>query len=172
VAACCLQSMSPRDQVESLFLSARDDVFRYLVMVGLEAAQAQETTQDVFLRLYVALRDGETIENPRAWVFRVAHNMGLNARARSRFTLALDDGFAARLKDSGRTPEDQAIERQRIDRFHRSIQALPRQQRNCLYLRAEGLRYHEIASVIGVSASTVCECLRRATAKLRKEKHA
>jgi DNA-directed RNA polymerase specialized sigma24 family protein len=38
----------------------------------------------------------------------------------------------------------------------------------CLYLRAEGLRYNEIAATIGVGASTVGEFLNRAVTRLRK----
>ena len=68
---------SLQDQVSRLFEEARDDVYRYLLTLGLYPPQAQEATQEVFLRLYVTLRKGEEIQNPRAWIFRVAHNLGL-----------------------------------------------------------------------------------------------
>jgi RNA polymerase sigma-70 factor (ECF subfamily) len=47
-----------------------------------------------------------------------------------------------------------------------ALESLSPQQRNCLYLRSEGLRYREIAEVIGISSSTVNEFLRRAIARL------
>src|SRR3982074_2808823 len=75
-------SRTLHDEVEKAFEDARDDVYRYLLTLGLWPPQAQEATQDVFLKLYVALRQGEKILNIRAWVFRVAHNHGLNVRAR------------------------------------------------------------------------------------------
>src|SRR5580704_18945890 len=71
-----------QDQVAQLFQEARDDVYRYLLSLGLHPPQAQEGAQEVFLRLYVTLRKGEEIQNPRAWIFRVAHNLGLKIRAR------------------------------------------------------------------------------------------
>src|SRR5580700_11835640 len=71
-----------QDQVAQLFQEARDDVYRYLLTLGLHPPQAQEGAQEVFLRLYATLRKGEEIQNPRAWVFRVAHNLGLKVRAR------------------------------------------------------------------------------------------
>ena len=46
----------PRDQVSRLFEEARDDVYRYLLTLGLHPPQAQEATQEVFLRLYATLR--------------------------------------------------------------------------------------------------------------------
>jgi RNA polymerase sigma-70 factor (ECF subfamily) len=41
------------------------------------------------------------------------------------------------------------------------------QQKVCIHLRAEGMRYREIAEVLGVSISTVEEFLARAIARLR-----
>ena len=52
--------------------------------------------------------------------------------------------------------------------FHNAIQRLSEQQRRCLFLRLEGLRYPEIGSALGISASTVGEFMRRAIARLKK----
>src|SRR5438105_15722808 len=71
-----------QEQVARLFEEAREDVYRYLLTLGLYPPRAQEAAQEVFLRLYATMRKGEDIQNPRAWVFRVAHNLGLKIRAR------------------------------------------------------------------------------------------
>jgi RNA polymerase sigma-70 factor (ECF subfamily) len=42
-------------------------------------------------------------------------------------------------------------------------------QRECLHLRAEGLRYREIAELMGISISTVADAVRRASLKLSRE---
>src|SRR5436305_1191059 len=75
-------AMTLQDEVAQLFLDARDDVYRYLLSLGLYPPQAQEGAQEVFLRLYATLKKGEKIENRRAWIFRVAHNHGLKIRGR------------------------------------------------------------------------------------------
>ena len=72
-----------QEQVTRLFEEARDDVYRYLLTLGLYPPQAQEATQEVFLRLYSALRKGEKIRKPRGWIFRVAHNLGVDIRAQA-----------------------------------------------------------------------------------------
>src|SRR5947208_2804796 len=71
-----------QDEVAHLFHELRDDVYRYLLSLGLHPPQAQEATQEVFLRLYSTRKKGEKIESPKGWVFRVAHNLGLKIRAR------------------------------------------------------------------------------------------
>src|SRR6476469_9001525 len=94
-----------RDQVAALFSEARDDVYRYLLTLGLYPPQAQEATQEVFLRLYTTLRKGEEIHNYRAWIFRVAHNLGLKVRARQHSEEPFLPEVAEPGAGSGETPE-------------------------------------------------------------------
>jgi RNA polymerase sigma-70 factor (ECF subfamily) len=156
--------------VEQVFLEARGDVYYYLLTLGLTPPVAQETVQEVFLKLYVAMRDGPTIENPRAWVFRVAHNTGLNVRAGERRMEPLPESEPP--VSPARNPEEEMAERERERRLQAAVAELSPQQRQCLHLRAEGLRYHEIAATLGVSVSTVNEFVRRAVRKLKKVVHA
>jgi RNA polymerase sigma-70 factor (ECF subfamily) len=163
--------VSCEETVTHLFEEAREDVYRYLLILGLHPAQAQEAAQEVFLRLYVALRKGDRIDNLRGWVFRVAHNHGLNVRSRDSSAVAFDSELENQLVDEHDDPEQQLLDHERRLRFHRAVGGLSEQQRKCLYLRAEGFRYREIADILGISDSTVGEFLRRAIARLRKAVH-
>jgi RNA polymerase sigma-70 factor, ECF subfamily len=157
-----------QDQVAQLFQEARDDVYRYLLSLGLHPPQAQEAAQEVFLRLYVTLKKGEDIQNPRGWIFRVAHNLGLKIRAKQNTLAPFDPEIEMRLRSPELNPEQSLLEREQTIRFHQAIQGLSEQQRRCLLLRLEGLRYPEIGSALGISASAVGEFLRRAIARLKK----
>jgi RNA polymerase sigma-70 factor (ECF subfamily) len=176
-----LQDATLQDQVSRLFEEARDDVYRYLLTLGLHPPRAQEAAQEVFLRLYATLRKGEEIQNPRAWIFRVAHNLGLKIRARQNSEEPYDSeiggrfttqGFGTRRFDTQQeTPESELIDRERMTRFHNAVEGLSEQQRRCLFLRLEGLRYPEIGSALGISASAVGEFLRRAMVRLKKVRY-
>lgn len=157
-----------QDEVARLFEDMRDGIFRYVLSLGLHPPQAQEATQEVFLRLYTALKRAEPIQNRRAWVVRVAHNLALKLRMQQNAQAPFDPDLEARFRDPELNPEQTLLERERMLRFHRAIVNLSVQQRRCLDLRLEGLRYPEIAAVLGISASAVGEFLRRAIAKLRK----
>src|SRR5689334_19280157 len=161
-------ALALQDQVAQLFLEARDDVYRYLLSLGIHPPQAQEGAQEVFLRLYATLKKGEKIQNPRAWIFRVAHNLGLKIRARQNSLAPFEADLEAQLAEPALNPEQSLLDREQTLRFHNAIQGLSEQQRRCLFLRLEGLRYPEIASALGISASAVGEFLRRAIARLRK----
>ena len=157
-----------RDEVAQLFQEAREDVYRYLLSLGLYPPQAQEAAQEVFLRLYTTLRKGEEIRNQRAWIFRVAHNLGLKIRARQNPLVAFDPEIEAHLATPGENPERSLLELERAQQFHHAVEGLSDQQRRCLFLRLEGLRYPEIGATLGISASAVGEFLRRAIVRLRK----
>ena len=157
-----------QDQVAGLFLELREDVYRYLLSLGLYPPQAQEATQEVFLRLYATLKKGEKIHNPRGWIFRVAHNLGLKTRSRQENEAPFDPGLETRLMAATADPEQELLDRERNLRFHHAVEGLSEQQRRCLFLRMEGLRYPEIGSTLGISASAVGEFLRRAMVRLRK----
>ena len=158
------------DEVAELFEQMRDGVFRYVMTLGLNPAQAQDTTQEAFLRLYRALKNNEPIENRRAWVVRVSHNIALKTKAREA-SFPYDPDIETRLTDPSSDPEQTLLERERLLRFHRAVENLSEQQRRCLHLRMEGLRYPEIAEVLGISPSSVGEFLRRALARLRAVIH-
>jgi RNA polymerase sigma-70 factor (ECF subfamily) len=158
------------DRVTALYEEAREDVYYYAQTLGLTPAQAQEVTQEVFLRLYISLRDGEEIQNPRGWVFRVAHNFGLKLRAKEREHGAIDD-LAERAASGDDSVEHRMIESERQGRMRAALAELSPQQRQCLHLRAAGLRYREIGEAVGIGTSTVNEFLRRAVSKLRKVLH-
>jgi RNA polymerase sigma-70 factor (ECF subfamily) len=160
-----------QEKVAQLFEEARDDVYRYLLTLGLHPPQAQEAAQEVFLRLYVTLRKGVDIENPRAWIFRVAHNYGLKVRAKQDAHPPYDPDMAGEIVSRQPDVETTLIERERMAHFHRAVEGLSEQQKRCLFLRMEGLRYPEIAAALGISASAVGEFLRRAVTRLRKTGH-
>lgn len=162
---------SLQDQVAELFVELRLDVYRYLLTLGLHPPQAQEATQEVFLRLYTTLRGKVDVRNPRAWIFRVAHNLGLKIRARQNTHEYFDPALESRLATPEPNPEASLLHRERTRRFHQAVGSLSEQQKRCLALRLEGLRYPEIAAVLGISASAVGEFMRRAIVRLKRVSH-
>ncbi|HEX4808859.1 MAG TPA: sigma-70 family RNA polymerase sigma factor [Bryobacteraceae bacterium] len=157
--------------IEQVYRETRDSMAGYLVCLGLPASQAQEVTQEVFLRLHQALRNGQKIQDVRAWLFRVAHNLGLNTRARERYRNLADPDWERFVNPETNSPEDTALSRERSQLLIAALKDLSPQQRNCLFLRAEGLRYREIAEVLRIKPSTVGEFLTRAIQRLTEALH-
>jgi len=157
-----------QDQVAQLYIETREDVYRYLLTLGVHPPKAQEAVQEVFLRLYASLNKGEKIESLRGWVFRVAHNYGLKVRARQSTEEKFDPALESRLTSTAPNAERQLLDREKMNRLNTAVEGLSEQQKRVLFLRMEGLRYPEIGSALGISASAVGEFLRRALLRLRK----
>ncbi len=156
-------------EVMNLFEQYRNPLLRYAVSSGVPVPDAEEIVQEVFLSLFRHLQLGRSRHNLRGWIFRVAHNLTLKRRhANKRLPAATEEeaGTAAQLPDPGPNPEDACSDAQRQQRLLAVVQALPDVDRSCLRLRAEGLRYREIALALGISLGAVSMSLARSLAKL------
>ena len=157
-------------EVAGLFDQLRDPLYRYLLGLGLSHDDAGDGVQETFLRLHRHLRGHGDRTNLRGWIFQVARNLVRNEikRAGRRRTGTMDSEIERRLA-VGQTPEDEILRRERLLRLRRAIANLTPQQRECLLLRASGLRYREIAEVLGIGISSVGELMQRATARLSED---
>lgn len=167
-----------------MYLDHRGALLRYLFSFGLSPQDGEEVVQEVFLALFQHLRKGKARENLacgnllqnlppqnlKGWIFRVGHNLALKRRTQSG-----RESFAANHQtlwrnhwDTAPGPEEQAIDCQRQARLLAAVRAMPRRDQSCLHLRAEGLRYREIAEALGISLGAVALSLGRSLARLSR----
>lgn len=152
-----------------LFGELRRPLLRYLVCLGLSNDEAQDVVQDAFLSLHRHLSAGGSGENIRSWLFRVAHNHARNHQAsyHRRFADPLEPDTSLLLDEA--TPERALLEKEKFQRLSAAIRTLANSERECLLLRASGLRYREIGEVLGVATSTVADTVERAIKKLAEK---
>lgn len=156
-------------QVIRLFDQFRTPLLRYALSLGLSVHDGEEIIQEVFLALFRHLQLGRSRENLRGWMFRVAHNLSLKRRRETRRSQGQADPHRSLIQsqvDAAPSPEEQVLSAQRQTRLMAVVNALPEQDRMCLRLRAEGLRYREIARALGVSLGSVSISLTRSLARL------
>jgi RNA polymerase sigma-70 factor (ECF subfamily) len=156
-------------EVTALYRELREPLLRYLVCLGLSSDEAQDVVQDAFLSLHRHLASGGAQDNIRGWVFRVAHNQARNRQGsyHRRFGEPLTLEIDARLDET--TPERIVLENEKLRRLGEAIGLLTDSERECLLLRAEGLRYREIGGVLGIPTSTVGDTIERAIKKLAEK---
>lgn len=162
-------SLALERQVTDLFDQLRGNLLRYLCCLGLSVDDGEEIVQEAFILLFQHLRQQKSRENLRGWLFRVAHNLGLKRRAALQTlptSAAAGDAYSERHAASDPSPEEQAWFRQRQRRLLAVVDALPPQDRHCLYLRSEGLQYREIAAILEISLGGVAKSLARTLQRL------
>jgi RNA polymerase sigma-70 factor (ECF subfamily) len=156
-------------EVIELFEQFRDPLCRYALSFGISVQDAEEITQEVFLSLFRHLQSRRSRENLRGWLFRVAHNLALKqlyANRRSHAKRTSDWTIAEEPFDPSPTPEEELSSSQRRRLLLAVVHALPEVDQGCLRLRAEGLRYREIAAILGMSLGAVSTSLTRSLARL------
>ncbi|MGP0072594.1 MAG: RNA polymerase sigma factor [Bryobacteraceae bacterium] len=159
------------EKVIGLFDELRIPLLRYLAGFPLTVQDSEDVIQEVFLGLFRYLRNGKSHQNVRGWLFRAAHNLALKKYHRSRKDvenagpLMAVEGLVA---DPAPNPEDQFVFSQTQKRLLSVVRAMPEQNRWCLYLRAEGLRYREIAEVLDISLGSVSLYLERSLAHIAR----
>jgi RNA polymerase sigma-70 factor, ECF subfamily len=162
-----------RENVTDLFVEHRLEICRYLAQRGCLATEAEELTQEVFLRLYRTRLTGVDVDAPRRWLFTVARNMAIDHVRRSRHYQHLTDrtpsDAAERVPDTAPTGEDLMVSESRRAALAEALGELTDLQRECLHLRAEGLSLLEIGAIVNVSVSGASDAIRRAIRRLQKE---
>jgi|KBSSwiStaDraftv2_1062776.scaffolds.fasta_scaffold17092_5 RNA polymerase sigma-70 factor (ECF subfamily) len=167
--ASALQS-AQRD-VLALYDEHAPPLLRYARSFGLTGEAAEDVVQDVFVALFRHLVLDRPRHNLTGWLFRVTRNLSLKQRRRS--GASTPDLFAdlliERLVDPADTPEERMAFEQRARRLRSVVRALTPRDRQCVYLRSEGLSYREIAGALGMSLGGVAKSLARALARLSIE---
>jgi RNA polymerase sigma-70 factor (ECF subfamily) len=158
-------------EVIGLFDEHRTRLLRYVMSIGLSVHDGEEVVQEVFLALFRHLSLGRGRDNLRGWLFRVAHNLALKQReaVQTRPDRAeLDEAVVARQVDPTPSPEQRVASGQRQKLLLATLKALPERDQHCVHLRAEGLRYREIAQVMDMSLGAVSISLARSMARLER----
>jgi RNA polymerase sigma-70 factor (ECF subfamily) len=170
-ASRAVDEMSVRETVLGFYDREHVAIRRYLVLNGISPELAEEAVQESFLRLQVHLQRNGDSSNLRAWLYRVAHNLALHELqgARHRLSDPLENAEGTtKAIDRAASPEQRVLEMEKSERLRAAIERLPELPRQCVVLRAQGLRYREIAEVVGLSVSTVAEHVQRGLQQVRE----
>lgn len=164
------------EQMDAIIEQHYEALVRYLSLLSRDTMQGQELAQEAFLRLHRELLSGKRIENAKAWLFRVAHNLAVDGVRLPKPEHSLSDGGVSRrveheFRRVHPDPETLLLERERMRRLETAIGELPALQRHALFLRREGFRYREIASILKIGETTVLEHVQRAIERLHEELH-
>lgn len=156
------------EELLQLYGQFRPRLLRYSISLGLKMQDAEDVLHEAFLALFHHLKSGKSRDNLTGWIFRVTHHLALKRRIRyRREDFGKTEGWDGVLSDAP-NPEEDFLFTERQMRLRRVFDALPEIDRLCLQLRAEGLKYREIADVLGISLGGIANSLGRSLERLRR----
>lgn len=139
---------------------------------------SEELAQDVFVRLYNARERWQPTARLRTWLYRIAHNLWIDHLRRKRSLVSLDaerGDEGLRLSDMlaappGADPDAAERDTQIRERVRAALAELPEGQREVFVLaNDQGLKYHDIAAILGIPEGTVKSRMHHAVRFLRDE---
>ena len=147
-------------------------VYRVVVHMLRDAAEAEDVTQEAFVRAYGALDRFDGRSEPFTWLYRIAVNLSLNtlrSRKASRGASTPDDPrVEAALAHSGTDPSNGSVDRQMALALCDGIDSLSETLRTTLVLvTVDGLTHSDAAEVLGCPEGTVAWRVHEARKKLR-----
>src|SRR5579883_44654 len=171
-----VEAMSDAALVE-LVLNGDQDLFAVLVerykdavqnlayrMLG-NATEAEDVTQEAFVRAYTQLATYKPVHKFSTWLLSIASHLAIDQLRRRRFlALPLEDvPFLEWIVDGGVSPEQSALQGEQQDEIQRYLQRLPSKYRAVIVLRYwYDFSYEEIAGMLNITSTLVKARLHRA----------
>ena len=164
-----------------LYERFRRPIHSYIYRMLGSLEDADDVTQEVFMRAFAAWNDLYERDNLSAWLYRIATNLAISElRKRKRRRLVSLTGFFQESEgrearefnpsDSGPLQDAVLVDTERREAVQRAISTLPEKYRAPLVLRdVEGKSYDEIARILETSEGTVKSRISRARGFLREK---
>lgn len=164
--AWTIHDLSIEEEVLHLFDLMWKRLLGYAISFGISMQDGEDVVQETFLALFRHLQHNRSNDNLHGWLFRVTHNLAVKSRLKTyKGPVVLDSG-KREILDPEPNPEERMLFGERYTRLQAALKVLPLEDQLCLRLRAEGLRYREIAKIIGMSLGSVSASLSRSLARL------
>jgi RNA polymerase sigma-70 factor (ECF subfamily) len=159
--------------MDELLRRYRNPVYHFTLRLIGNITEAQDITQEVFLRVHQYKDSYEPTGKFSTWIFSIAHNLALS-RLRKNKWLAIwpskvdDSDDLKEFKSPDPSPDAKVYENEISGIVKKCIQSLPFLQREALVLREyENLDYQDIAKILKKSLGTVKTLIHRARQNLK-----
>ena len=171
---------TPVVRFEALIERHHDEIYRYLWRLSnsagrIDAAvEAQDLSQEVFLRAYRAFGRLRRDSNHRAWLYKIATNCAYSALKRAQrralHSEPLDDEVHHLSTSASDSPDYQVELGEAMVSIRQAVAALPPKQAAAVVMRhVQGLSYPEIAQALDCSQDSARANVYQGLRRLRRE---
>jgi RNA polymerase sigma-70 factor (ECF subfamily) len=137
---------------------------------------AEDLTQEIFVRVYKSLKGFKGNSQFSTWVFRIAHNICIDHYRKAKLTTVSlnrpkneEDKREMDLPSEDPTPEEEALRKEQQEFLLKCIEELRPEYKAVIILRdVQHHSYEEIAKILNVPLGTVKSHISRARAELRE----
>ena len=153
-------------------LPLKNELFRMALRITLNRDDAEDVVQETMMKVWNRREQWEQIESMEAFCMTICRHVALDHQKRmENQNVSLEDEDSVSTHPSNvRTPEEQVMQRDRVERVRGLMNRLPEKQRTCMQLRdVEGKSYKEIAAVMNITEQQVKVNIFRARQTIKQE---
>jgi RNA polymerase sigma-70 factor (ECF subfamily) len=166
-----------RDSFDELVRTHRASVIAHLYRIVRDRSQAEDLTQDVFLRAYRSRDMYVPTAKFQSWLFRIATNVALNwlrderhERSHIRLQERSDLSCPLDLRDHRPSAQTVLLRREKDQQVRAAVRALSGKQKAAVLLhKFDGMDHEEVARQLGCSTQAVKSLIFRAYENLRAD---
>ncbi|RFS20688.1 RNA polymerase sigma-70 factor [Chitinophaga silvatica] len=156
-------------QFNELFLSYKDKVYGFILLMVKDAVHAEELTQEVFLKLWLCRDTLQDVVNLQGYIFTIAKHKTLNHLRKVAYNEQLLKELSVHMKPVVNDVEETVIAKEYVQLLNDGLAQLSVQQRKIYEMsRQGGLTHDQIAAQLNISRNTVKNHLVKSLAFLRQ----
>ncbi|MBO7138997.1 MAG: RNA polymerase sigma factor [Prevotella sp.] len=154
-------------------LPLKNELFRLAMRITLNRQDAEDIVQETMLKVWSRREQWAEIDSMEAFCLTICHNLALDRvkRMSRQTSTTLDNDTLDRVDYSYNSdPEEQTVQRDRLQIVRQLMDTLPEKQRICIQLRdVEGKPYKEIAAIMAITEEQVKVNIFRARQTIKKK---
>jgi RNA polymerase sigma-70 factor (ECF subfamily) len=152
---------------EALYVHYMDAIYRYIFFRVGDEIQAEDLTEETFVRAWEALPKYQHKYPFSSWLYRIAHNLVIDHYRRKK-PVPISNGLMRTYSNSDEPMDHMVDRKQEIRLLIKAVQRLNELEKEIVLLRfVEGLSHKEISAMVGRSPSSCRVILHRALKALR-----
>ena len=160
-----------RSAFAELVRQNQDRLFASMMQVTGSPEEAEEVTQDAFIRAFVKLDTFQRNSQFFTWIYRIAFNNALTRRRKKKARVSLDqvrEDKGLEVAGNSESVDEPMLRDERIRLVRQAINTLTEEHQKILVLREmDEFAYEEIAEILNISIGTVRSRLSRARRQLK-----
>lgn len=152
-------------------LPLKDELFRLALRITLNRADAEDVVQETMLKVWNRREQWDALDSMEAFCLTICRNVALDRTKRmDNQSASLYEGHDRADRSYASNPEEQAVQKDRVELVRRLMSQLPEKQRTCMQLRdVEGKAYKDIAAVLGITEQQVKVNIFRARQAIKQQ---
>ena len=138
-------------------LPLKNELYRLALRITQNPAEAEDVVQETMMKVWSRRDEWERIESIEAFCLTICRNLSLDKlRRMDNQVQSLDADIDPSDSRVASNPEEQTVQRDRVQLVRQLIDQLPEKQRSVMQLRdIEGKSYRDIATILNISEEQV-----------------